>query len=232
MYSIRVVCVMFYKIGSTDNGFDFIYDSEDGSCEMIKASRLKELGVSLESRDNVWNFNKFRLMYNLDSDINIFHLVSYNISISNNLFVSLSVNLFVEKINGRYIESHGNSQIARDPYLSDHIIVLDINLSSVVDSSQGIQIFMRDYEYDTKGVFGYLYYSNADFVSVKHYGVSIPVEMFVYTMKLARSHDINSLSRAYGDWLIKNFKLSLSRGLSSIKFAGNVQIESIDAWGV
>lgn len=212
---------MYYRLGSIDKDFDFIYDSSDSSCELVSHKELIESGVIFTDRFYTYDYDKFKLICGsrlglYDETWNRIKMFEYEVSLGCNLNADIAIYCYVSYIDEDYRLKH--------QFLDSHIIMIEIYISDVIDSNTG---FSHDSAFiiDIKGLFRDIKWSYNGRESVMT-GVSIPVEMLDYMIRLVKCHDIFALSKMFDGYLL--YKLVLKDIVNDIRFRSKGLLEVVD----
>ena len=224
---------MFYRVGYTLNNYSFVYDSSDGSCELVQDFELIKSGVNYKDAiDKVYDFNKFRLQYGVSKVLHQMPGVDYMIELVNdagdNVSVSISLRFLIQKCCNRIVESTMSptyKSLELSPYLDSHVILLYVSLERCIDLEDGE--FIYNYKMIPGNLFHSVSYECETYSNKFTNSLNIPVEMFAYTVSCIKMHDLDGLSRAYNGYLLDKFLVFVD-GFGTMKFKSLMGVES---WG-
>lgn len=216
---------MYYRLGQTITGYDFIFDTSDNSCELINHNELVELGVDFRSiKYTPFDANKLRVLYSIDtSKWSEVKLVTYVVKpdTESNIYVELSLQIVpVEGMVNEYLYDKKRKILPQ--FINNCVIVMEIKVMGMTRDSDLAYLSERYITADSP--FYNLVFDCFD-VTMTGVGISIPIEMYFYTLKLARSHDLYGMSRIYANWLIHK--------LSFVNLSANVngnKLVKIEGW--
>lgn len=227
---------MYYEVGETFDGYRFIFDSDDNSCELVKYEDLIDSGVDFKSLvKQTFDYNKFRMLHKLPMDDYLkIMVVSYTVTVSDDkscFDVNIDLAFVIERVDNDITETYKKKNVNKDYYLESHIITLVPMIKGVVNSKSNKTMSILDFGLLETEIMHYIsfhksYKANAMF---RQFGINTPVQMFDYIMKLSQCHDLDGISRAYGYAFTDNFCIGGKRTYTGRRFKF-VEIKNIITW--
>ena len=122
---------MYYRLGSIDKDFDFIYDSSDSSCELVSHKELIESGVVFTDRFYTYDYDKFKLICGsrlglYDETWNRIKMFEYEVSLGCNLNADIAIEMLDYML--RLVKCHDIFALSKmfDGYLLYKLVLKDI----------------------------------------------------------------------------------------------------------
>lgn len=192
---------MFYMCGSIGD-YEYVYDSDDGSCELIPDSKISQIQVLSGVVNPHMNLAKLRMLYGFkpDSDCLCLYLCNYFID-----FFGFGVRIFLRV----YLLS------------SDNIYHYYGNIDELhgfcFGSDNKYFLFLSFIQYDVfEERFDSLEFIQRKLMmknDMEFRGIPFPLHMMNYMMSFVKKHDFIGLDSAFGGALFRGLKLRSNDGI-------------------
>lgn len=192
---------MYYNCGDLDN-YRYVYDSDDGSCELVEKYRLMQSNLGVEKRPirSSLSLAKLRMLYGFDNSSDI----------------AMRIKFCTYTVDFEYFE---------DFKICLSFIVLDLSRDEIGYNRTGrVKHELNDFCYDNYMIFMIVtpvwrkmmsrFRTSPSFksASIKGYrimGFPVPLQMLDYVFKFVRNRDIFGIIRAFGGTLYDNLEIKI-----------------------
>ena len=186
----------YYNCGRIDN-FLYVYDSSDGSCELVSMDKLANIGVDiLEIEKSAFNLHKMRMMYSFE-DFGVYcglGLCLYTVDFKdkNDFKLRLSLNIFkADNILTRYRGS--KRELERFCYNNKYLLFF-----SVIPCYRS---------YMNNLISSIPKFRHVSCLGEKFIGLPVPLQMFDYIVMMASNHDFIGIVNAFGGFIFENLSI-------------------------
>lgn len=201
---------MFSVIGEWKDYY-FVYDSNDGSCELIECTSLEQSGVVYDFRkSSEGDYWKLRTLFGSSLIFNKLILCFYTVLIKArriNFCLDFELSLRLDlldnfdtkyhKADKTFFETAIDTQ-RKYGYSNPYITALQANIIHAYRADNNVSSkYMYKFILDDNSSlshFAFLYDNIAEYQS---YGVLIPPIMFEYTLRLAKSYNLDAIFSVY-----------------------------------
>lgn len=184
---------MFYDCGSVDN-YSYIFDTEDGSCELVKQDSLVDIEINKLADRGSLSPVKLKMLFGFKDYANnsmMYRICTYYINENIVLHVRLHIRLVYLSKDVKYYTIR-TSQEYKDFCYNGYMLFL------VVTSGSHDMVG----KLCSKPNFRHLVFNYVDYL-----GIQLPLQMLPYMNRLAKEHNFYELDRAFGGFIFSNLTM-------------------------
>lgn len=199
---------MFYKVGEFDRAY-FVYDDRDESCELVSWDKLRSSNIVVnEPISCKYSLPKLLMSCGLSWDNSLIVPICFYTTYYSKFVVKVVMELGVVRTEDiRYSKDRLFLQQMSElyGYMPDYALMMYVYISNVNGvSNMGYARGACEYNFVIPlQSMCFLYKGMLSYCS----GMLIPFQMFLYTYKLFKEHDIDGIFRAYNGLFDKDLVL-------------------------